>query len=58
MANVQTIRGRFKLSKDYGLRKEYCGHTSLLLSMLSMMMVSTERDVGHWTLDVICWLRY
>ena len=45
MASVHTMRGRSKRSSDFGLRKEYCGHTSLLLSMLSMMIESTEREV-------------
>ena len=45
MASVHTTRGRDKRSIDFGLRKEYCGHASLLLSMLSMMIESTEREV-------------
>jgi hypothetical protein len=45
LASVQTPRGRNKRSNDFGLRKEYCGHTTLLLSMLSTMIESTEREV-------------
>ena len=45
MASVHTMRGRNKRSNDFGLRKEYCGHTNLLLAMLSMMIESTEREV-------------
>ena len=45
MASVHTTRGRNKRSNDFALQKEYCGHTSLLLSMLSMMIESTEREV-------------